>query len=42
MGALIRWGARTAVTKGHPLRWLGLPAVRLYVGLLVAWAWFWH
>lgn len=31
MARMFRWGARTATTEGHPLRWLGRPAMKPYV-----------
>lgn len=35
--ALINWAARTAVTEGHPLRWLGKPILRAWVGAIELW-----
>jgi hypothetical protein len=34
MKRLFLWGVRTSVTIGHPLRWLGKPAMRPYM-----WSW---
>lgn len=36
LSKLFHWGVKTALTPGHPLRWLGVPAMRPFMWCYMA------